>query len=67
MPELPHQSHSHEWIHPVTGTPLACAGCGEIWPGAPLPEPYISLSPGFGALDGVMSVAAMIHELRTMG
>lgn len=25
------------WVHPDVYTPLVCEGCGELWPGEPLP------------------------------
>jgi hypothetical protein len=58
--------HVHAWIHPAIGAPLLCR-CGELWPGAPLPEQYMKYE-GYGAVgvDHVpwgRRVDAMVNEL----
>jgi hypothetical protein len=41
----------HHWGHHAPGAPLACARCGMLWPGEPLPDtPAQGPRPGYGDL-----------------
>jgi hypothetical protein len=68
------QDEEHEWGHlenPAGSAyrlgPLACVRCGTVWPGEPLPEPYLARNPGYGDLEGFVPwgerVDAMVDEL----
>lgn len=50
--------------------PLICLGCGLVWPGDALPEPYTSRNPGYGDLEGFVPwgerVDTMLDELKAV-
>jgi hypothetical protein len=50
--------------------PLVCASCGVPWPGAQLPDPYISLNDGYGDVARLQPwrtrVKGMVFDLEQL-